>query len=69
MRSLRPLLQLRNEPNYDATGQQKTKIAQLCMALRLPDKLEYRLMTRGEAGQLIRELSSELRFRRMHGMP
>jgi len=48
----------------NATGRQKTVIAQLCMALKIRDPLEERQMTQEEAGRLIRELTNKLRVKR-----
>ena len=47
-----------------ATGRQLRTIALLCMGLKVKEPLEERPMTMGEAGRLIRDLISEVRFRR-----
>jgi hypothetical protein len=39
-----------------ATGAQLLLIARLCMALRIRELMEERVMSRGEAGRLIRQL-------------
>jgi len=52
--------------NFDATMRQKTKIAQLCMALGIREPLEEKPMTLGEAGRLIRELQADLKGKRYH---
>lgn len=57
----------RPEPEYDATPTQKRKLTQLSAALRLTGNLDYRKLTKGEAGRLIRELSQELKRRRQKG--
>jgi len=45
----------------DATGRQKTVIAQLCMALKVQEHLEEKPMSKGEAGRLIRKLSENIK--------
>lgn len=47
-----------------ATPQQRRKIAQLCMALKIREPIEDKPMTKGEAGRLIRGMVEELRRRK-----
>ena len=45
----------------DATARQKVIIARLCMALGIKEEVEQRLMSKGEAGRLIRELLARIK--------
>jgi len=45
----------------DATPRQKVVLARLCLKLGIKELLEERLMSKGEAGRLIRELSNRRR--------
>lgn len=54
----------RDVVEMDATGVQKVRITQLCMALHIKDALEEIPMTKGEAGRLVRELATQLAARR-----
>jgi hypothetical protein len=45
----------------DATARQKVIIARLCMALGIKEEVEQRLMPKGEAGRLIRELLARIK--------
>jgi len=47
-----------------ASPEQKKKIAQLCMALKIREPMEENKMTSGEAGRLIRKMLEELKARR-----
>lgn len=53
------------EPPSDATPKQKMVIARLLMALHNHSHLEQQPMTKGEAGRLIRELSSQIKYQNL----
>ena len=47
-----------------ATAQQTRKIAQLCVALGIKEPVEEQQMSLGAAGELIRKLSAEVKWRK-----
>lgn len=52
-----------------ATARQRSKIAQLCMALDLQERLEDKVVTSGEANELIKELCVCVKVNREDGRP
>lgn len=50
--------------DYNATGLQKTKIARLCIALKISEPLEEYPMSYGVAGELMRKLAAQWKEQR-----
>jgi len=51
-------------PVYDATPKQKLLISRLCKKLKIKTPIEESLMSKGEAGRMIRQLSMQVKAAR-----
>ena len=56
---------MNSQEELDATSRQRTRIAQLSLALGIPEVLESGPMTMAQAGKQIRHLSDQLKLRRL----
>jgi hypothetical protein len=56
---------LNSQEELDATSKQRTRIAQLSLALGIPEALESGPLTMAQAGKQIRHLSDQLKLRRL----